>query len=136
MNLPIVFLCFSLFSFSSYAVELGVVSNQELITLQQSQQALLVDIRTPPEWQVTGTIPDSQKLQSFDKEGRFDEELWLANLQKLKKNADQPVILICRTGHRSLKVGEFLVKKGMPNVYHLQNGIESWIKSGLPVKPN
>jgi len=25
---------------------------------------------------------------------------------------------------------------GMKNVYHLENGLQAWIKSGLPVSPN
>jgi rhodanese-related sulfurtransferase len=94
---------------------------------------LVIDIRTEAEWQTTGVIPKSEKLQAYDKQGNFDSANWLANLQKLISSSDQPIILVCRSGQRSSKVGEFLTKQGINNVYHLNNGIQSWIKSGFPV---
>lgn len=115
---------------------LGKVTVEQLQTLQQNDHALIVDIRTEPEWQASGIIPGSQKLQSFSGDGHFDAEKWLADLQKLKSSPDQAVILVCRSGHRSSKVGEFLVQQGIPNVYHLDDGIQAWIKSGHPVQPD
>ncbi|MDD1620300.1 MAG: rhodanese-like domain-containing protein [Methylococcaceae bacterium] len=116
--------------------ELGQVSVGQLQPMRQNDHALVIDIRTEAEWHATGIIPGSQKLQSFNNDGQFDAEKWLADLQKLKTSPDQPVILVCRSGNRSGKVGEFLVRQGMPNVYHLNNGIQSWIKSGNPVEPD
>jgi rhodanese-related sulfurtransferase len=118
------------------ATEPGQVSAEQLQTLQLNDHALVIDIRTETEWHATGTIPGSQKLQSFNADGQFDTEKWLADLQKLKTSPDQAIILVCRSGNRSSKVGEFLIRQGMPNVYHLNNGMQSWIKSGHPVKPD
>lgn len=116
------------------AAELGQVTAEQLQAMQQAEHALVVDIRTEAEWQASGVIPNSHKLQSFNKDGQFDSAKWLADLQKLKTSPEQPVILVCRSGNRSSKVGEFLTQQGMTNVYHLSNGIQSWIKSGHPVK--
>jgi rhodanese-related sulfurtransferase len=116
------------------AAELGQLSAQQLQAMQQNDRALVIDVRTEAEWQATGVIPNSQKLQSFNSDGQFDSAKWLADLQKLKTSADQPVILVCRSGNRSSKVGELLIRQGMTNVYHLNNGIQSWIKSGYPLK--
>ncbi len=118
------------------AAKLGQVFSEQLQTMQRNDHALIIDIRTEAEWHATGIIPGSQKLQSFNSDGQFDSAKWLADLQKLKTSPDQAVILVCRSGNRSDKVGEFLVRQGMPNVYHLNNGIQSWIKSGHPVKPD
>ena len=115
------------------AAELGAVSPEQLQVMQRDDHALIVDVRTPPEWLATGVIPHSAKLQSFTPEGEFNAEKWQADLQKLKASPDQSVILVCRSGQRSAKVGRFLVEHGMTNVYHLQNGIQSWIKLGHPV---
>lgn len=113
------------------ATELGQLDAEQLQTLQQQGQALIVDIRTEQEWQATGIIPGSKTLQSFTPDGRFDSEQWLANLQRLKSSPDQPVILVCRSGNRSSKVGQFLAQQpGMNKVYHLSNGIQSWQKAG------
>jgi rhodanese-related sulfurtransferase len=118
-----------------YAAELGQVTAEQLLSMQQNSKALVVDVRTTAEWQATGVIADSQKLESFDSNGRFDQEKWLVNLEKLKSSPEQPVILVCRSGNRSGKIGQILTEQlGMKNVYHLSNGIQSWIKSGHPVK--
>ena len=116
------------------ADSLGQLNPEQLQSLQQSQNALIVDVRTPAEWQASGVIPNSQKLQGFDSNGKFDADKWLSDLQKLKSSAEQPVILVCRSGNRSSKIGEILTQHGEKNIYHLSNGIQGWIQSGLPVK--
>jgi len=127
------FLLLSFFATCLQAAELGQVSAEELQAMQTHDHALVVDIRTEEEWKATGIIPESQKLQSFNKDGSFDATKWIADLQKLKTSADQPVILVCRSGNRSSKVGRLLIEQGIPNVYHLSNGIQSWINTGHPV---
>jgi rhodanese-related sulfurtransferase len=117
-----------------FANGLGQLNPEQLHSLQQSQNALIVDVRTPAEWQASGMIPNSQKLQGFDSNGKFDADKWLSDLQKLKSSSDQPVILVCRSGNRSSKIGEILAQHGEKNIYHLSNGIQGWIQSGNPVK--
>lgn len=100
------------------------------------QGAMVIDIRTPTEWQSTGTIRSSQRLTFFDTEGTYDGKTFLAQLNTLKSSADQAVVLVCLAGGRSSKVGVFLDEKvGMKNVYHLENGIKSWIKEGKQIEP-
>jgi len=126
-----------LFSQQLLADNLKAVTPEQLLDMQQNKNALVVDLRTEAEWQASGVIAESHKLQSFDNQGKFDQEKWLANLEKLKSSPDQPVILVCRSGNRSAKVGELLTQqRGINNVYHLENGLQSWIKSGHPVSPN
>jgi len=119
------------------AADLQSVNPDQLLEMQKNNHALVIDVRTAPEWQASGVISGSLKLQSFDGEGRFDAKKWVAELEKLKSSPDQAVILVCRSGNRSSKVGELLTQQlGMKNVYHLENGLQSWIKSGHPVSPN
>lgn len=119
------------------ADEVTGIGPEQLLDMQQNRNALVVDIRTAEEWQHSGVIADSRKLQSFDRQGRFDQEKWLADLEKMKSSPDQPVILVCRSGNRSGKVGAFLAQQaGMKNIYHLDNGLQSWLKAGHPVSPN
>lgn len=127
-------ICVWLPSKPSQAAELGLLTPAEALEMQQTKQALIVDIRTAPEWQMTGVIADSVKLQSFDSSGKFDAQQWLSDLKKAQTSPDQPVILVCRSGNRSGKVGELLTKQlGINNIYHLNQGIESWKRSGLPL---
>lgn len=124
-------------SLAPRAAELTGIGPEQLLEMQQNQNALVVDIRTEAEWQNSGVIADSRKLQSFDEQGRFDAEKWLADLEKMKSSPGQPVILVCRSGNRSGKVGTLLSRQlGMKNVYHLDNGLQAWLKSGHPVSPN
>jgi rhodanese-related sulfurtransferase len=113
------------------AAELTDLNNEQLLAMQHNDGALVIDVRTAQEWQSTGIIPNSHKLEFFNKDGKYNAEQWLNALNKLKSRPDQPVILVCRSGNRSGMVGNFLTKqKGMPNVYHLSSGIQSWIKAG------
>ncbi len=138
MNLNTLFLLiFSFFSATLTAAELENLSVEQLQTMRQNSDALVIDVRTPKEWQTTGIIPNSHKLEFFDSNGKYDAKKWLSQLQQLKSSPDQPVILICRSGNRSGMVGNYLAKQlGMKNIYHLSTGIQSWIKAGKPVSPD
>jgi len=99
------------------------------------KDALVIDIRTPPEWQKTGMIPNSQPLTFFDKKGKYDTKKWLAEVKKLRTSPDQAIILVCQSGNRSGKVGHLLAEKlNMPHIYHLSSGMSSWVKEQLPTK--
>ncbi len=120
---------FILCSFNLSATELGQLTPQQLKKLQQQQVPLVIDIRTSEEWEETGVIPDSYPLQFFDKQGSFDEKKWLLELKKLHSNSNQPIVLVCRSGNRSGKVGKLLTEKlGMENIYHLSSGINQWLE--------
>jgi rhodanese-related sulfurtransferase len=100
-----------------------------------SKDALVIDIRTPQEWQTTGIIPGSHPVKFFDQNGKYDTQQWLAEVQKLQSSPDQEIILVCHSGGRSGKVGELLSEKlNMPNVSHLKNGITSWIQEQRPTE--
>lgn len=120
-----------------FATELGNLTPGQLITLQKSNNALVIDIRTEKEWASTGTIPDSHKLQFFSAQGQFDAKKWLADVEQLKSSEDQAIILVCRSGGRSGKVGHLLTQQlEMKNIYHLSNGMMSWIKTGHKIVKN
>lgn len=119
---------------SVQAEELKPLNPEQLQSIQTQQSPLIIDVRTPAEWQATGVIPNSHKLQGFDSNGQFDAAKWTAELEKLKTSPDQAVILVCRSGNRSGKIGEILVKQGQHNIYNLQNGIQGWIQTGHPVE--
>lgn len=57
----------------------------------------------------------------------------LAQLDDFLKNInrDQKIILFCQEGNRSKLTGEYLIKNGFANVYHLSNGIEALQKLTL-----
>lgn len=94
----------------------------------------VIDIRTPPEWKETGIIPTSKEIMFFDEKGNYDVEKWLNEFSTYVKDKNQPFVLVCRSGNRTNMVGNFLSKQvEFKNVYHLQDGIKSWIKEGKEV---
>lgn len=118
-----------------FAAELGQLSPDQLETMQKQQQALVVDIRTAKEWQTTGVIPQSVLLEFFDEQGHYDLDKWLAHVKQLQKTPEQPLILVCRSCNRSGKLGNMLTTQlDMKNVYHLSNGITSWIKADKTIE--
>ena len=136
IKLILFFIC-SFFTAFISAEELGQLSAKQLIAMQKQDNALVIDIRTEKEWNTTGIIPDSHKLQFFTTTGKYDEDKWLSDLNQLKSSPDQAVILVCRSGSRSGMVGNMLAKKmGMKNVHHLSTGIMPWIKAGNKITPD
>lgn len=103
---------------------------QEMI----NKNITVIDIRTPPEWKETGVVPTSKKIMFFDEKGKYDVNKWLSEFSTYVKDKNQPFVLVCRSGNRTDMVGNFLSKQvGFKNVYHLQDGIKSWIKEGKEV---
>ena len=97
----------------------------------------LVDVRTPKEWHQTGIIKGAHLLTFFDEKGHYDIPDWMAKFSKIA-GKDDPVILVCRTGHRTHEIGQFLnEKRGYTRVYELRGGITHWMKTGHEtVAPN
>lgn len=94
-----------------------------------AQNALVIDIRTPQEWQSTGIIPGSHPVKFFDRGGKYDVQQWLTTVRQLQTSPEQEIILVCRSGGRSGRAGSLLTQKlDMQNVSHLSTGISSWIR--------
>jgi len=46
---------------------------------------------------------------------------------------DRPVLIICRSGHRSAIAARILLKAGFQEVYSVRGGMKTWAKAMLPV---
>lgn len=92
----------------------------------------VVDIRTRHEWHDTGIVKDSHLLTFFDERGRYDVNGWMAQFTRIVQ-PDQPVVIICLSGTRSLMLAHFLdTKAGYSNVVNVTRGIDRWIADGFP----
>ena len=130
----LIFLLLFLFNSILAAAELQNVTPDQLQSLQ-NDNALVIDIRTEKEWNTTGIIPDSRKIEFFNANGDYNLKKWLKQLNEQRQSPEQPVILVCRSGNRTETVGNYLTQKlGMKNIYHLDQGIKSWIKAGKKTK--
>jgi rhodanese-related sulfurtransferase len=120
-------------------------------TLQRDPGAVLVDVRTRPEWSYVGT-PDLSGLgkpivkiewQSWPDgtvNQRFTEDLVAAGVKP-----DQKVLLLCRSGVRSKAAAQLLTEQGWASCYNISDGFEGphdaqkhrarvagWQHAGLP----
>jgi rhodanese-related sulfurtransferase len=49
---------------------------------------------------------------------------------------DKEVVMVCKSGGRSLRAAGFLVNHGYTNVVNMQHGITRWVEKGFPTKGN
>jgi len=99
-----------------------------------AQHIPIVDIRTPSEWRQTGILKGAIPIMFFDKKGEFDIERFLQQL-KLHVDTSKAFALICRTGHRTSIVANFLSKEYNYRVFNLTGGVFKAKENKLPFVP-
>ena len=92
--------------------------------LSSNADAQLLDVREPTEWTETGVAPGAVLIPLGEVQSRASAEL----------AKDQPVYVMCRTGHRSRIASETLAGLGYTQVYNVDGGITAWLDAGLPVE--
>jgi rhodanese-related sulfurtransferase len=90
----------------------------------QSQQGVLLDVRTPEEFN-EGHLADAQNID-------FKNTSFEASMGQLDKN--KTYFVYCKAGIRSEKAVDLMQKLGFKQVYHMQGGIDAWKKEGLPLQ--
>ena len=83
--------------------------------LKQDNQPLLLDVREPWEAQ-TASIPGSVLIPMGDIPSRAHQEL----------DPDQPIVVLCHHGARSLNVTMWLRQQGFEHAQSLAGGIDHW----------
>jgi rhodanese-related sulfurtransferase len=109
------------------------IDNAELSRLA-AEGVPIIDIRTEAEWKSTGVIAGSKLITFFDASGNANPQ-WLEQAKSVAR-ADQPVILICRSGNRTKAATRFLGEQaGYTKVYNVSHGLNGWISAGRPLTP-
>jgi rhodanese-related sulfurtransferase len=88
-----------------------------------SSAARVLDVRTPGEYE-SAHIRGSYNVP-LNQLGEHAAEI--------RKNVDEPVVLVCQSGARAKKAEEVLAEAGMPNLSVLEGGMNGWIAAGKPV---
>jgi rhodanese-related sulfurtransferase len=97
------------------------VSVAEATQLINREDALVVDVRDPGEYQA-GHVLGAKNTPLDRLEGG---EL---------KRKDKPVILYCESGERAPKAAALLKKQGFERVVCLSGGLGAWKQAGMPVE--
>ncbi|MBI5867190.1 MAG: rhodanese-like domain-containing protein [candidate division Zixibacteria bacterium] len=107
---------------ASKVTQISVESLRDSLTANPN--LLLVDVRTPEEWQAV-------RVQGIKK---FIEHTEIAE-RKADFPADSatPIYLICRSGHRSTLAGDALAKLGYQRLFSVKGGTNAWVAAGFPV---
>jgi molybdopterin/thiamine biosynthesis adenylyltransferase/rhodanese-related sulfurtransferase len=89
--------------------------------LADDDDAVLVDIREPSEWE-TGWIEGALKVPMSELSDQLEE------------HRERPLVIYCAHGNRSLHVADALAGAGYADPVSLAGGIVAWERAGLPVE--
>ncbi|WP_294226943.1 rhodanese-like domain-containing protein [uncultured Shimia sp.] len=99
----------------------------------KSGNLILIDVRTPQEWQETGVAEGAWPLDM--REEAFGS--WI--LATLERNPTHQVAIICRSGNRSGRLMQLFSQNGIKGVLDVSEGMlggsrgKGWIPTDLPV---
>jgi rhodanese-related sulfurtransferase len=88
-----------------------------------NDDALVLDVREDKEY-AAGHIPKAKHIPL----GQLGKRI-----QELDKFKGKPILVTCRSGHRSARACGMLKKAGFETVYNQAGGIIAWERANLPV---
>src|SRR3981081_3897799 len=124
----------------------GAVSPSDAYAvLRAAPDARLIDVRTRPEWDYVGHVPDSSLLEwNVYPDGRRNPE-FLDQLRIKAPDTSAPVFFLCRSGQRSDGAARMAAAAGYSKAFNVLEGFEGdkdthgqrgklvgWRKAGLP----
>lgn len=99
--------------------------------LQEDPRAFLIDIRTNMEFLFVGHPKGAIHIPWVDGPDYVENEDFVTDIRQLllggssdESETPVPVILICRSGQRTVDAGNALIEAGIENVYHIDEGFE------------
>ncbi len=100
--------------------------------VEQDPRAVLIDVRSSMEYLFVGHPRGSVHVAWIDApewtvNPHFVTEVrqvMLGGIGLEEHDRDAPVVLICRSGKRSLEAGKLLIKNGFDVVYNIDEGFE------------
>ena len=92
--------------------------------LQRHRDALFVDCRSELEVAFVGYPLGSVNVPWNDGPAMARNAQFAAQVRKFGGGARRPVVLICRSGNRSVEAGEELERAGFSRVYNVLHGFE------------
>lgn len=85
-------------------------------------RAHLVDVREASELAATGHIPGAEHVP-----------LGALDAHAVGWSTDRDIILVCRSGARSARAAEALLRRGFRRVMSMTGGMSAYTAAGLPV---
>jgi rhodanese-related sulfurtransferase len=115
--------------------------------LETNPNSVVLDVRTEEEWKGVGK-PDAESLNSKTffislllGPDRQKNENFINNFLQKKISKKDNILVICRSGVRSMAAAKLLQQEGYKNLINISDGFEGnpatgdgWKKSNLPCK--
>lgn len=104
----------------------------------EAGELTIIDIRTPPEWALTGSPRTASRFnwwQVSGENGFLDDVLALTGGDR-----NRPIALICAAGSRSSEAARFLISRGFSHVSDIGEGMmggragPGWLERKLPLE--
>lgn len=116
---------------SEHAVK-SLTPEQAWQHLENDPRAVLIDVRSNMEFLFVGHPKGAISVPWIDEPDWIVNPHFAAEVRKVllggischEEEGCAPVLLICRSGKRSLEAGEVLLKEGLTAVYNIEQGFE------------
>ena len=100
--------------------------------MQDNHRVVLIDVRSSRELRFVGHPQGSVHLAWIDEPDWTVNPNFVTEVRQLmlggvgleEHESDAPVILICRSGKRSMEAGKLLIENGFQDVYNIDEGFE------------
>ena len=110
----------------------NISPEKALKLIEDDPRALLVDIRSSMEYLFVGHPVGAVHLPWIDEPDWVINPHFVPEVRKLmlggvvcdSEDGCVPVVLICRSGKRSLEAGNVLLAAGLRNIFHIDEGFE------------
>lgn len=111
---------------SNLSENIALIENRQ-VTVEEAfqfyqEEVYFLDVRTPMEWQA-GHIPGATLIPLDELAVRSGE-----------LPVNEPILIYCRSGNRSLQAMNLLDSVGFMNLSSMDGGIEDWITAGYPLE--
>ena len=105
--------------------------------VQSQARAVLIDVRSSMEYLFVGHPTGSVHVAWIDEPDWVVNPHFVPEVRKVmlggvgleEHGTDAPVLLICRSGKRSLEAGKLLIENGFMEVYNIAEGFEGELDS-------
>ena len=122
----------------------GLVTPAEAWQLHQAGAAEIVDVRTRPEWEFVGRVPESTLVEWRRYGDPGPNPRFLAELEA-RFERERPLLFLCRSAVRSHHAASVAARAGFRLAFNILEGFEGdpdargqrgqsggWRKAGLP----
>ena len=118
----------------------GAVTPTEAKQLADAGAAIIVDVRTEPEYLQVGHVPGTPRIE-WPRNGAPDQMQAFIDALGDKYEAGEKLLFLCRSGVRSHYAAELAAHAGYASAYNVLEGIEGeygagtngWKAAGLPI---